>query len=86
MARLTGAAPVFAGYLLSDMLLLEGLLKVTQAQELRVAEAEINNVARLPLPSCVLMDFEPASGRYALRLPPGESPAGYPRRAMLGTP
>ena len=25
-------------------------------------------------------------GRCALCLPPGESPAGYPRRAMLGTP
>ncbi|QDF99876.1 hypothetical protein CJ010_23570 [Azoarcus sp. DD4] len=24
--------------------------------------------------------------RCALRLPPGESPAGYPRRAMLGAP
>ncbi|PIA04486.1 hypothetical protein CS906_18555 [Enterobacter cloacae] len=31
----------------------------------------------------------PASSRLrrcALRLPPGESPAGYPRRAMLGAP
>lgn len=25
-------------------------------------------------------------GRCALRLPPGESPAGYPRRAQLGAP
>jgi len=27
-----------------------------------------------------------ACGRCALRLPPGESPAGYPRRAQLGAP
>lgn len=47
LARTTGTAPAFAGYLLSDMLLLEALLKVTQAQELKVAEAEINNLPAL---------------------------------------
>lgn len=47
LARLTGTAPAFAGYLLSDMLLLEALLKVTQASELQVAEAEINNLPAL---------------------------------------
>ena len=47
IARQTGTASAFAGYLLSDMLLLEGLLKVTQAQELKVAEAEINNLPAL---------------------------------------
>lgn len=41
--------------------------RVIEVAERSVAEAEINNVARLPLPSCVLMDFEPAAGRYALR-------------------
>jgi small-conductance mechanosensitive channel/CRP-like cAMP-binding protein len=41
--------------------------RVIEVAERSVAEAEINNVARLPLPSCVLMDFEPSSGRYALR-------------------
>ena len=47
LARMTGTAPAFAGYLLSDMLLLEALLKVTQAREVKVAEAEINNLPAL---------------------------------------
>ena len=47
LARLTGTAPAFAGYLLSDMLLLEALLQATQASELKVAEAEINNLPAL---------------------------------------
>lgn len=41
--------------------------RVIEVAERAVAEAEINNVARLPLPSCVLMDFDAGSGRYALR-------------------
>ncbi len=47
LARQTGTAPAFAGYLLSDMLLLEALLQATQASELKVAEAEINNLPAL---------------------------------------
>jgi len=41
--------------------------RVIEVAERAVAEAEINNVARLPLPSCVLVELEPSGGSYALR-------------------
>jgi CRP-like cAMP-binding protein len=41
--------------------------KVVQAVEGTMAHAEINNVARHPAPSCVLMDIEKGYARYALR-------------------
>jgi small-conductance mechanosensitive channel/CRP-like cAMP-binding protein len=40
---------------------------VIAAAERAVADSEIANVARAPAPSCVAMDFEPGSVRYALR-------------------
>ena len=40
---------------------------VIQAVELAVCHADIPNVARVPAPNCVMMDFEHLAGRYALR-------------------
>lgn len=40
---------------------------VIAAAEQAVADAEIVNVARVPAPSCVAMEFAPGSIRYALR-------------------
>lgn len=40
---------------------------VIQKVEATIASAEIANVARTPAPTCVLMDFGPGYGRYALR-------------------
>lgn len=45
--RLTGAAPGHAAFLLSDMLLVEGLLQATGADRLQVAEADLTNVPGL---------------------------------------
>jgi len=42
-------------------------VRVIQAVEQAVAGADIPNVARTPLPNCVLMEFGPSYGRYALR-------------------
>ncbi|MCZ7655055.1 MAG: mechanosensitive ion channel family protein [Rhodocyclaceae bacterium] len=42
--------------------------RVIQAVELAVAGADIPNVARTPAPNCVLMEFGPSYGRYALPL------------------
>lgn len=41
--------------------------RVIQAVEQAVAGADIPNVARSPAPNCVLMEFGPSYGRYALR-------------------
>jgi small-conductance mechanosensitive channel/CRP-like cAMP-binding protein len=41
--------------------------KVIDAVEQAVRGADIPNVARAPLPNCVLMEFEPSYARYALR-------------------
>ncbi len=41
--------------------------RVVEAVEQAVAGAEIANVARTPPPSCLLMEFGPSAGRYALR-------------------
>ncbi len=41
--------------------------RVIEAVEQSVASADIANVARTPPPSCVLMEFGPSYGRYALR-------------------
>lgn len=41
--------------------------RVIEIAERAVAEAEINGVARLPLPSCVMLDLEAGNGHYALR-------------------
>lgn len=46
-AALTGAAPEHAVFLLSDLLLVEGLLRQTGASELRVAEADLTNLPGL---------------------------------------
>lgn len=40
---------------------------VIQAVEQAIANTEIANVAREPQPNCVLMEFGPSYGRYALR-------------------
>ena len=42
-------------------------VRVIQAVEQAIAIAEIANVARAPQPNCVLMEFGPSYGRYALR-------------------
>jgi small-conductance mechanosensitive channel/CRP-like cAMP-binding protein len=42
-------------------------MRVIEAVERLFADAEIPNVAQQPKPSCVLMDFGPGYGRYALR-------------------
>lgn len=41
--------------------------QVIQAVEQAVVNADIPNVARMPQPSCVMMEFGPSYGRYALR-------------------
>ncbi len=41
--------------------------RVIEITERAVAEAEIDGVARIPLPSCVLLDLEAGSGHYGLR-------------------
>lgn len=46
-AQLTGTSPAFVGYLVSDMLLIEALLELTQTKELRVAEADIDYLPAL---------------------------------------
>ena len=41
--------------------------RVIQTVEQAAISADIPNVARHPLPNCVLMEFGPNYGRYALR-------------------
>lgn len=41
--------------------------RVIELAERAVAEAEINNVARLPLPTCVLLEFDAGRCQYGLR-------------------
>lgn len=41
--------------------------RVIQLIEQAIANADIANVAREPQPNCVLMEFGPSAGRYALR-------------------
>jgi hypothetical protein len=43
----TGTALPHASYLLSDMLLVEGILRITETGELRVAESDITNLPGL---------------------------------------
>ena len=43
----TGSALPHATYLLSDMLLVEGILRATGAEELRVAESDLTNLPGL---------------------------------------
>lgn len=47
VATRAGAAPAFATYLLSDLLLTEGLLRVTGGQALQLAELDLNNLPAL---------------------------------------
>lgn len=46
-AQLTASAAPFAGFLLSDMLLVEGVLRATGNSRLALAEASINNLSAL---------------------------------------
>ena len=46
-ARQLGIAPAYAAYLLSDMLLVEGLMQAAGAAELQVAEVDLTNIPGL---------------------------------------
>ncbi|MBI2306152.1 MAG: hypothetical protein HYU78_02505 [Rhodocyclales bacterium] len=46
-ARAVGSPPVYAAFLLSDMLLVEGLLQATGSDELQVAELDLTNLPGL---------------------------------------
>lgn len=47
LTRLTGARPPFVAYLLSDMLLLEGLMQAARVEHLQVREAALSNIPGL---------------------------------------
>ncbi len=63
----TGSPPAFAGFLLSDMLLVEGVLRAMDAPTLAVAEAEINNLPAL-LRDDRAFDWARRHGCYLQRL------------------
>jgi hypothetical protein len=46
-ANATGLSPVFTPFLISDLILVEGLLQVARSEELHIAEAELTNLPAL---------------------------------------
>jgi hypothetical protein len=43
----TGLSPAFTPFLISDLILVEGLLHVARSEELHIAEAELTNLPAL---------------------------------------
>ena len=57
--------------------------RVVSAVEDAILQAEINNVAKMPKPSCVLMEMDKGCARYALRYWLTDLAADYPTDAAV---